>query len=170
MNKLNSAVYFMFMVAVAVGILIWVAGTDKNSPNNLSGDVTKGIASDLTIDEKFFDFGKISMAAGVVSHEFKIKNEGAENVTISQIYTSCMCTQASYTKGDVKFGPFGMAGHGFVPKLNTKLAPGEEAVIKVDFDPAAHGPAGVGPIDRVVYVFPKDSKPVELKFKALVTP
>lgn len=164
--------YFIVLFAVAGGILFWIG---KPKGNNMSGEqlvaITRTNGSVLTAEETFFDFGNISMAAGVVAHDFKIQNSGSSEILIDQIYTSCMCTSASLIKGDEKKGPFGMPGHGFVPKVGSKLGAREEAVIKVEFDPTAHGPAGVGPVDRAVYIFQKDTeKPVELKFKALVTP
>ncbi|MBI2674131.1 MAG: DUF1573 domain-containing protein [Candidatus Yanofskybacteria bacterium] len=167
MNKLKSIFYFVIIFGAAIGILVWIAG-----PDDISGGADNVVsAGNLILDEAFFDFGNISMAAGVVSHEFKVINAGDGEEVINQIYTSCMCTEASFVTEDTKFGPFGMAGHGFIPKFNGKMGAGEEAIIKVDFDPAAHGPAGVGPVDRVVYVFRKGSdKPLELMFKAVVTP
>ena len=81
-----------------------------------------------------------------------------------------MCTTAWFMKGETQKGPFGMAGHGYVPPTNESLEPGTEAVIKVVFDPAAHGPAGVGKIERVVYVEGTDSMLAELNFTANVIP
>lgn len=167
MSKLNSAIYYIVLFAGAIGVLFWVA-----SPEGVSNSTENSApAIGLAADEKLFDFGTISMAAGIVTHEFKIKNISANDAVIEQIYTSCMCTRASFIKGDVKLGPFGMPGHGLVPRINGTVSLGEDAVIKVEFDPAAHGPAGVGPVDRSVYVFQKNNdKPIEIKFKAVVTP
>lgn len=119
--------------------------------------------------EPAFDFGTISMAAGNVSHSFRIKNSGADAVAINKIYTSCMCTSASLIVGDLKLGPFGMAGHGFIPKINRALAPGEEASLEIVFDPAAHGPAGVGTIQRVIYLETSAGRQT-LEITANVTP
>ncbi|MBI4158545.1 MAG: DUF1573 domain-containing protein [Candidatus Yanofskybacteria bacterium] len=166
MNKLKLITYFAVIFGAAIGILVWVAGPKDNSSN-----VDQAANSDLVVDKSFFDFGNISMAAGVVSHEFKVTNTGDSEALINQIYTSCMCTEASFVKGDIKFGPFGMAGHGFIPKINGEISAGEEAIIKVDFNPAAHGPAGVGPIERVVYLIQKNNdQPLEIRFKTVVTP
>jgi len=81
-----------------------------------------------------------------------------------------MCTTASLIKGGEKFGPYGMPGHGFFPSLNQRIEPGEEASLEVVFDPAAHGPAGVGRIDRIVNLENNAGKPLELVFSATVTP
>src|SRR3989338_11123866 len=134
-----------------MGILFLIAGPEKNSSvDNQSASVDQSAAVNLAVDESFFDFGNISMAAGVVVHEFKVKNIGTTEAVISQIYTSCMCTEATFKKGDTKLGPFGMPGHGFVPKIKGAIDVGEEAIIEVAFDPAAHGAAGGGPFIRLV--------------------
>ena len=81
-----------------------------------------------------------------------------------------MCTTASYKKGEEKRGPFGMPGHGIVPPLGVELGSNEEAEVEVVFDPAAHGPAGVGMIERVVTFETESGKVVNLGIKANVTP
>jgi hypothetical protein len=125
----------------------------------------------LTVDEaNNYDFGKISMAAGKVSHIFKIKNTSSEPVVINKIYTSCMCTVVTLASGDKKFGPFGMLGHGALPKISQSVGPNEEISVEVVFDPAAHGPAGVGRISRMVTLENNIGRPVELLFAAIVTP
>lgn len=110
------------------------------------------------------------MAAGKVEHSFKIKNAGAEPVIIAKMYTSCMCTTASLLKNGKQFGPYGMPGHGLIPKLNKLINPNEEAIVKIVFDPAAHGPAGVGKIQREITIENNTDQPLTLQFTALVTP
>ena len=63
-----------------------------------------------------------------------------------------------------------MAGHGFTPRLDERLAPGESAQVEVVFDPAAHGPAGIGQTDRIVTIENDGGPSLELRFSALVTP
>lgn len=118
----------------------------------------------------FFDFGKISMAAGNVSHRYWIKNAGAAALTITSISTSCMCTVATLITNAGTKGPFGMTGHGVTPRLKELLAPGETAQVEVVFDPAAHGPAGIGRTERIVTIGNDGGLPLELRFSALVTP
>jgi len=81
-----------------------------------------------------------------------------------------MCTTASLIKNNKAFGPYGMQGHGFIPKINEVMNPGEEATVDVVFDPAAHGPAGVGRIERIATIENNAGKPLELGFTATVTP
>lgn len=147
--------------------LIWFA-RPAPSNNNLA-NVSSGPPATVASDESSFDFGQVSMASGKVSHLFKIKNTGGQNLDISKLYTSCMCTVATLISGGKKFGPFGMAGHGFIPKINASVASGSEADVEVVFDPAAHGPAGVGPIQRVVYLETSAGEKM-FEISAVVTP
>lgn len=124
----------------------------------------------LRAKETFFDFGSISMAAGKVSHRYWLRNEGATPVFIRRIYTSCMCTTATFVKGARVVNQYGMPGHGPVPSVNETLVPGEAAYIDAVFDPAAHGPAGLGPTDRVVTIESDAGSPLELRFSANVRP
>jgi len=138
-----------------------------NQQTNPTSDITQSLIS----EEAGFDFGNISMADGKVSHVFKIKNGLDQAITATKLYTSCMCTTAALKINGVQKGPYGMPGHGFLPKFNETLEPGQEALIEVIFDPAAHGPAGIGKITRVVYVENDAAKkPFELYISATVTP
>ena len=124
----------------------------------------------LSAEEGQFDFGSVSMAKGKVLHEFKMKNTTEADITIGKLYTSCMCTTATLEMGGKKFGPYGMPGHGFVPSIGEVIRPGEEATVSAVFDPAAHGPAGVGRIERSIIVENSAGEPVEFGFVAVVTP
>lgn len=117
-----------------------------------------------------FDFGTVSMAAGKVTHRYWIKNTGSAPITIQRLYTSCMCTTAALVKANRKYDPYGMPGHGFMPTINAPMAPNETAIVEVVFDPAAHGPAGIGPVDRFVTLQTDREPPLELAFTAVVTP
>lgn len=110
------------------------------------------------------------MAAGNVSHVFDIRNSGSEPVTLTKLTTSCMCTTATLITRAGKIGPFGMPGHAPSGGVNERLAPGETARVEMVFDPAAHGPAGVGEIERSVMIRNSAGRPLELRFVALVTP
>ena len=167
----NIAIYIIAVIAI-IGGLVWLTRPDKSG-----ADANYG-ASSLQTAEGEYDFGTISMAKGKVSKIFAVKNASAQAAFIEKIYTSCMCTEASLIKSSPstssgqtsRFGPFGMPGHGLVPKVNQTLNPGEETQVEVVFDPNAHGPAGVGAIERIVYVEEKERLPLELKIKAMVTP
>lgn len=164
MNKITIGV---IVAILALGGLVWIARPDSQS-NTASPIRSNGI---LIVEEaNNYDFGTISMAAGKVKHLFKIKNTGDETITISKIYTSCMCTTASLMIGDKQFGPYGMPGHSAIPRIDQTINPNEEASVEIVFDPAAHGPAGVGQIQRTIIIENNAGQPVELQFTAVVTP
>lgn len=164
-----------FIVGILAFILllvgaIWFArpqiantGGDSDQPNLRP----KMLAA---VGETNYDFGNISMAAGNVSHSFTITNSSSSPLTLARMYTSCMCTTATLTAGGKKFGPVGMPGHDSIPTIGYALAPGKEATVEVIFDPAAHGPSGVGPISRAVRIEASEGAPVELTFTAFVRP
>jgi len=162
-----KGIIFTFIGAIAVIGLIWILQTAGKSNN--SGPVSAAGNGILSAEESSFDFGNVSMAAGKASHNFTIKNTGSEFLSITKIYTSCMCTEAKLLKNGNVIGPFSMLGMGYNPAVNEILAPNEEAQIQVVFDPAAHGPAGLGHIERAV-VIENSGKTLELSFKADVTP
>ena len=168
MNSKNNKLTIISVagVVLAVGLLFWFGRTNSSSV----GDKLPLGANLLTASEGSFDFGTISMARGNVSRMIKVKNNATEPVLIEKLYTSCMCTNAFLMKAGKEMGPYGMPGHGFIPKINQMMNPGEEAEVEIVFDPAAHGPAGIGKVDRVVYVESDKSALLELKFSVMVTP
>ncbi len=157
--------------------MILAAMPDKSAPEPSPGvtplsrpSQSSSSRSSLTASDASFDFGSISMAGGKVTHRYGIANGSAEPLVINKLYTSCMCTTATLFQGVRKFGPFGMPGHTSIPAINQTLGPGERAFVEVVFDPAAHGPAGIGPIERVVTIENSAQQPVQLAFSARVTP
>ena len=159
---------------IVIGFLavLFFAGSTTSKQTNSATKNEATALSAFTAPETFYDFGAISMAAGNVSYATTIKNTSAAPVTVTRLYTSCMCTTGTLEVGNKKLGPFGMPGHGGAGIVNTNeaLAPGEEATLKITFDPAAHGPAGVGFIERVITVETNAGAPLELAFTATVTP
>lgn len=157
-----STITFLAIIFVA---LIWISAS---GPNASSGKQISN--SKLTSDQTLFDFGKISMVRGKVKTSFKIKNMTSDAIKVAKIYTSCMCTEASLIYNGKTEGPFGMITMGFVPTINEDIAPGGEATVEAEFNPAAHGPSGVGSVVRQVYVDTADGGKLTLEFKAQVTP
>ena len=125
----------------------------------------------LVAKEIFYDFGTISMKNGKVSKLFKINNSTSEDIKLPSLTTSCMCTAAYFIDSDrKKKGPFGMPGMGFVPKLNAIIKAGTSGEIEAVYDPNAHGPAGVGMIDRFIYLEDANNNKLQFEIKANVTP
>lgn len=124
----------------------------------------------LTAKETVFDFGDVPMYNGKVKHDFTLKNTGQGAVKISKIYTSCMCTEVMLINGQSKKGPFGMPGHGGLTTFaNQEISAGEEAILEVEVDPAAHGPQGTGPAKKVVYIETDDFQKIKLMLDINVT-
>ncbi len=173
MNK-----YVGIGAAAALAVLlasIWIArpATDRPSTGALvapAATPTAAPAGTLAAAERAFDFGSISMARGTVRHRFAVANSGESPVTVARLYTSCMCTTATLIIGERTFGPYGMPGHGAIPEIGAVIAPGQEAAVEVVFDPAAHGPAGVGKIQRAVRLETGLGTRLEFGFSAFVTP
>jgi len=164
--KKYQGIIWTFVGAVAVIGLLWFLQTASKS-NSAPPVSTSGI---LSAEESSFNFGNVSMAAGKVSHSFTIKNIGSEPLSITRIYTSCMCTEAKLFKNNNTIGPFGMQGMGYNPALNEILMPNEQAQIQVVFDPAAHGPAGLGRIERTVSVENNGKGRLDISISASVMP
>jgi len=148
-----------------------VAQPASNVAKTVESTASASSTGALRARETNFNFGSISMAAGKVTHLYRFRNSGAEPIVLGKMYTSCMCTTAALVKSSGrKFAPVGMPGHTPIPALNETLQPNEEAMVEVVFDPAAHGPAGIGPIDRVVTIENSAGQPLELAFTANVKP
>jgi len=146
---------------IILGLFLLTRGSKSENSTSSSGT--------LQSSERTYDFGTVSMAKGKVAHAFDVRNAGSDPVVASKLYTSCMCTQASLSVGGKTDGPFGMIGHGFVPTFETLIQPGQAAKIEAVFDPAAHGPSGIGRIERTV-TLETSSGSLQLNIKASVVP
>jgi len=167
MNNLKETLIIVGITVLVFMGIIWIATPSGKSPAEAGTEQL--ISSSLVAPETKYDFGTISMADGKVTHLFTFKNIGTDPVTITTTYTSCMCTAITLIIDGERKGPFGMPGHGFLPKLNELIPAGAEVRAEVVFDPASHGPAGVGPIARSVILETSSGK-AEMSFSAVVTP
>lgn len=166
----NTKTLLVWTLAIIAALAFFAWAGKPSSQENESAQLAQSSETALLAEEVAHDFGTISMAAGNASHTFKISNLSALPVNIEKMYTSCMCTIASLIADGESFGPYGMPGHGFIPKINKTLNPGAEAEIEVVFDPAAHGPSGVGRIERNIIIENNGGEALELRFTAVVTP
>lgn len=132
---------------------------------------TKETNGKLVALESFYDFGTISMKDGKVTKVFKVINGTDKDIFFPRLTTSCMCTAAFFVGLDGnKSGPFGMPGMGMVPKLDQTIKAGQSAEVEAVYDPNAHGPAGVGKIDRFIYLEDSNGDKLQFEIKAVVTP
>jgi hypothetical protein len=160
---------FGIVTVIVLGLLFW-GGSVASNNSIVQGQHSAAVASALSAPETFFDFGAISMKDGKVRRLFTLKNAGEQAVTVKKLTTSCMCTEAFAVNGDRRAGPFSMPGHGFVPPANEIVPAGGTLGIDVVFDPAAHGPAVIGRIERAIFIEDEAGGVQTLTIRAMVTP
>ena len=153
MKKIISVVS---VVAIVLVLFVW-GKTNQAASEAGNGEVATTTTSTLSFPLTFHDFGTISMAAGKASKEFPVVNNTGRDLILERVETSCMCTSAYIKNGENRKGPFGMPGHGGA------VPPADELI------PAVHGPAGVGPIERQVFLRDDQGGQAVLQIKALVT-
>ena len=163
--KTKTIIIGAVIILGIIGLMWWGWG-------NQTADTPKdyGAASALLASEKLYDFGSISMKDGLVNHIFKITNSSDKDVLVKKIVTSCMCTEAYIGSEGKEKGPFNMEGMGYIPSVNETIKTGESRDVKVVYDPNAHGPAGVGSINRYIMLTDSKGDTLQLEIKALVTP
>ncbi|MBI4036330.1 DUF1573 domain-containing protein [Candidatus Daviesbacteria bacterium] len=155
----------IFSAVLVGGAAYFLAGSSSSKPV-----LEKTTGAKLETPELSFDFKDIAFGGGIVTHAFPIKNLGDKDLQIANMATSCMCTKV-FLKTQSSEGPrAGMKGMSKQNSWTGTLKPGEVGEIVAEFDPAFHGPSGVGPVDRVVSFETNDpDKPyIELSFKGIV--
>ena len=155
---------------VGVAVIAAILTILPNFVSNNGG--AKVSAAPLVATESFYDFGEIPLRGGLVETQFELTNEGTDPITIGKVYTSCMCTTATIIESDGnEKGKFGMPGHkGQLAVADSIVPPGESITVNAIYDPAAHGPSGVGLAQRSIYLETDSSETpkVELRIKAMV--
>mgnify|MGYP000250599227 CR=1 FL=1 len=159
----------ILIVTLSILPIIAVATILSNRTN--SEEITnKQPIEGIEVEPSYYDLGEVPLNGGIITKEYQIKNSTTNSLKLKRIATSCMCTKASFEMGDKKTNFFGMEGHGDRnPPLNIEIPAGATAKVIVQFDPAAHGPQGVGSFDRSVYLIFSDPTGIkELKFSGTV--
>lgn len=154
----------MFIVGITAVILI--GGIFLASKSGSGGEVKSSATSmdsntKAQVEETSYDWGEIGINDGNVEKVFKIKNTGSATLKLSNVLTSCMCTTAQLSLDGDTSPIFGMHS-----KSNyvLEVPSGKTAELKVIFDPAYHGPSGIGPITRQVEVATNDPATPKLNF------
>lgn len=170
--KTKTIINILAVVLVFAGLFVWGYYAKKGgSVASIQGvGDSNNSESQLIASETMYDFGTISMKDGNVTKKFTITNPAAQDIVVKTILTSCMCTTAYIESPSGEKGPFGMAGMGHVPPVDEIIKAGESRVVRAVFDPNAHGPAGVGRIDRFITLTDDSGGTLQLEIKALVTP
>lgn len=127
------------------------SGSSFTAPTTTNTKLTP--LSSLTVSPEPFNWGSLKINGGIVQTKFTLKNTSSQALKITKLETSCMCTEASLKVGDQESPFFGMPGHAGNPGWPAEVAPGGEMILTVKFDPAAHGPEGLGKVDRLARIW-----------------
>ncbi len=143
---------------------------DKNKTKELKEELTKTAPAErpvISLTPASYDLGNVSQKKGEVFTSFEIKNEGKSDLIIDKLDTSCGCTSASIVFKDTEGPRFAMTGHGYQNPTDWQVSipPGENAQLKVYYDPNVHKDFR-GPATREVYVYSND--PVDFEKKITV--
>ena len=155
---------------IAVALVVIVGGIFLLSKTSQPQVLSEALGIEATPTD--YELGEVPINGGLVTREYLIKNTTDKTIRLKKIATSCMCTTASFDMDGKTTKFFGMEGHGDAnPPVNIEIGAGQEGKVIVKFDPAAHGPQGVGPFDRVVWLTFSDPGGVkEVTFKGTVIP
>lgn len=130
-----------------------------------SGGARAEIEADTQVEtivtENKYDWGTIDIKGGIATKSFPIKNSGSSALKLFNVKTSCMCTTAQLKTSEVTSKKFQMHENS---SDVIEVKPGETAELIVEFDPAFHGPSGVGPITRIITMSTNDIKNPTLTF------
>jgi len=160
-----GAVVFTFLLIVGGAALFSSKGDEANDVGGASTEI-----EGLEINPISYQLGDVPINGGIVTKEYEIKNTTGQTLKLKKITTSCMCTQAKVVVGEEETRFFGME-HGMDknPTISFEINSQETGKVVVTFDPAAHGPEGVGPFERIVWLNFSDPAGVkELKFDGSV--
>ena len=137
----------IFIAAIAISMLA-LAGCNSTQDSDLLTVQESGKI--MPKQDLSYDWEDIDISGGDVERTFTFTNEGDTELVLKGASTSCMCTVAIIDLPNGKQSPeFGMHAN---PEWAYSVEPGEEFSISVVFDPMAHGPDAVGPIQRSVYL------------------
>jgi hypothetical protein len=152
--------FIMIIVLVTIGFLTLAIflGSNMGATPKIEADDSVS----MQLENNTYDWGEIGLNDGNVTAVFPIKNEGTSPLQLYDIKTSCTCTTAQLVAGDKISKKFGM--HEKNPGV-FEIAPGETAEMLVEFNPAFHGPGGVGSVVRVVSMETNDPTQPEMKFQ-----
>lgn len=160
------------LIGILLGTFILLGGLVFLSSRNSSGEEPKVTTEvqGIEVNPTSYSLGDVPINGGIVTKDYEVKNTSGKTLKLKKVSTSCMCTKAKVKIGDKESQLFGMEGMGDAnPPLNWEMPDGQTATVTMDFDPAAHGPAGAGPIDRSIFLTFSDPAGVkELKFNGTV--
>ena len=155
-----GAIVFTFLLII--GLASWLGGREEQTLTEVMG---------LQVNPEAYELGNVPIDGGIVIKEYEVKNTTDQTIKLRKVATSCMCTQAKVSVEGKETRFYSMEHPGDKnPPVNLEIPSGEIAKVTVNFDPAAHGPQGTGPFDRVVSLTFSDPAGIkELTFSGTVT-
>lgn len=157
---------FLITIVLIIGGAVVISRGSSSSSSSTSQNTTQEL--NIEANPSFYNLGDVPIGGGIVSKEYEVKNTTDKTLKLSRIATSCMCTTASIKIGEKGTKFFGMEMSGDKnPPVNLAMAAGQTGKVTVNFDPAAHGPQGVGAFDRIVWLYFNEGIK-ELKFSGTV--
>ena len=137
-------IWIIVATVLILGLAVYFSAKTEDTPQ-----VAESPEVSMSVDTNIHDWGTIDYDAGIVSKTFSIKNTGNTNLQLYNVKTSCMCTTAQLRTSETTSRKFGM--HARATDV-IEVKPGETADLLVEFDPAFHGPSGVGAITRTITI------------------
>ena len=151
-----------FMVGtVVITVLILAAAAVFGSGMGATTQVTTDGQVAISVDSNRYDWGNIDISGGGVSKSFAIESSGDVPLKLYNVKTSCMCTTAQLKTTSQTSPKFNM--HDQTSSV-FEVKPGETAELIIEFDPAFHGPSGIGPISRTITMNTNDPRNPTLSF------
>ncbi|NNJ48585.1 MAG: DUF1573 domain-containing protein [Acidimicrobiia bacterium] len=142
-----------------------LVGTGACTDRPAAEDLPEAGLSSFSVDRSGHDFGRVPIDGGVVEAVFHVVNDGPDQVRLLSVSTSCGCTTALavFTDGSTVGSYDAPAGSQDAGRI---VRTGESFQVQVKFDPAAHGPNGVGQLMREVILATLDGVPTRLVITA----
>lgn len=161
-NKKEKTKAYKFIIGIVLtSFLVLAGGIFLVSRMESSPEVIASQNAKAQVEKTEYDWGRIKLDEGDVKKTFTIKNIGTDTLSLLNISTSCMCTTAQVKIGEQTSPFFGM--HSKSSWIG-EVEPEEKAELEIVFDPAYHGPSGVGPISREIIVETNDKDNPRLVF------
>lgn len=151
----------LIIILILITVIILGSGVFVLSSTTSTNQITASQNARVSVDEKTFDWGNIPYSGGNAVKTFTIKNTGTDTLKLTNIKTSCTCTKAQIVV-DGKSSPY-FSMHSTSGWVGEVL-PGRQAQLTVIFDPAFHGPTGVGPMERLISLQTNDPSNQNLEF------
>lgn len=151
----------LILMGLSLTLLLIFGGVFLVTKTNNKASLATSQTTQVTVDKTSFDWGTIGINDGKVQAEFGLTNTGSAPLQLANVSTSCMCTTAQVIIEGKASPYFGMMQKS---SWTGQVEPGKSAKLIVEFDPAFHGPQGIGQITRQAVVETNDPDQKQLTF------